>query len=60
MDDTAKLTSILDNLKEIEEMVKEERESDNYDNKRLKFLVNRRESLTMERDLLITKIKWLK
>lgn len=60
MDDTAKLTNILDSLKEIEEMVKEERESDNYDNKRLKYYVHRRESLVMERDLLTNKLKWLK
>ena len=54
---TAELTKILDEIKETEELLREEIKSDNYDNKRLKSLVNKKERLIWERDVLISNQK---
>ena len=59
MDDTAKLYNVLESLKQVEEKIRAEREADDFRPITLKMLVNKRERLSMERDILQSKIrKW--
>lgn len=54
---TSELNRILEEIQEVDSLLKEERESDNDDNKLLRSLVDRKTRLMFERDILIANHK---
>lgn len=54
---TERLNYILEQIKEVDSLLKEERESDNDDNAMMRFLVNKKSWLITDRDLLILQHK---